>query len=125
MARNVVSMLRCGPAALRSADPVLEANAYAVASDLDLTVLLCGDAVELAVADGEVAPGDLAGTRLPPSAGGQDLRGLVESGVSVWAAAADAAHRGLDASGIIEGVRLVDQAELDELLRTAEAVLTW
>lgn len=125
MARNLVSVLRCGPAALRSADPVLEANAYAVASDLDLTVLLRGDAVELAVADGEVAPGDLAGTQLPPSAGGQDLQGLVESGLAVWAAAGDVAHRGLGASDLVRGVHLADQAELDELLRTAEAVLTW
>ena len=125
MARHVVSVLRCGPAALRSADPVLEANAYAVASDLDLTVVLRGDAVELAVAGGEIAPADLAGTQLPPSAGGQDLRGLVESGVAVCAAAADVAHRGLDASGLIDGVHLADQAELDELLRTAEAVVAW
>ena len=125
MARHVVSVLHCGPAALRSSDPVLEANAYAVASDLDLTVLLRGDAVELAVAAGEGAPGHLAGTQLPPSAGGQDLRGLVESGLAVWVAAADVTYRGLDASALIGGVHLAEEAELDELLRRAEAVLTW
>lgn len=125
MARRVVSVLRQGPGGLRAADPVLEAHAYAVASDLDLTVVLRGDAVELAV-DGEQPRAiELAGVALPSAVSGQDLRALLESGIPVCADGGDVARRGLAPADLIDGVDVADDARLDELLRSAEAVLSW
>ena len=125
MPRRVVSLLRRGPAALRASDPVLEANAYALAVDLDLTVLLVDDGVELAIAEGRETAGDLAGAQLPASAGPQDLRGLVESGVPVYAAAGALARRGLTEADLLPGVRSAEQDRVDELLTDAEAVVNW
>lgn len=125
MVRRVVSLVRSGPQALRSTEAVFEANAFAVAEDVDLTVVLAGAAVELAIAAGEVRPGDLAGVALPPAASGQDLLGLLESGVGVLVADADLQSRGLAADDLVAGVEVVDGAAVADVLRRAEAVLTW
>src|SRR5690606_14720510 len=108
--RRVVSLVRSGPQALRSTEAVFEANAFAVAEDVDLTVVLAGAAVELAIAAGEVRPGELAGVALPPAASGQDLLGLLESGVGVLVADADLQARGLAADDLVAGVEVVDGA---------------
>lgn len=125
MVRRVVSLVRSGPQALRSTEAVFEANAFAVAEDVDLTVVLAGAAVELAIAAGEVRPGELAGVALPPAASGQDLLGLLESGVGVLVADADLQARGLAADDLVAGVEVVDGAAVADVLRRAEAVLTW
>lgn len=125
MVRRVVSLVRSGPQALRSTEAVFEANAFAVAEDVDLTVVLAGAAVELAIAAGEVRPGELAGVALPPAASGQDLLGLLESGVGVLVADADLQSRGLAADDLVAGVEVVDGAAVADVLRRAEAVLTW
>jgi intracellular sulfur oxidation DsrE/DsrF family protein len=125
MARRVVSLVRRPPAALRGADPVLEANAYAVAEAVDLTVVLTGSAVELALAGGEVPPRSVGGVPLPPAAADQDLRGLLESGVDVYVAAEDLERMGIDAQQLVEGVRVTDAAAIARALRDAEAVLAW
>lgn len=125
MARRVVSLLRSPPGALRTTDPALEANAYAVAEDVDLTVVLRGDAVDFALAGGEVRPAQIAGVGIPPAAGSQDLRGLVESGVRVVAEAAALRARGIHAADLIAGVHLADDDEVIRILTDAEGVLTW
>lgn len=125
MARRVVSVLRGAPRALRATDPALEANAYAVAEDLDLTVVLRADAVELALAGGEVRPAQLAGVALPPSAGGHDLRGLVESGVQVLVDAEALSARGIRPGDIVRGVEIADTGRIFAVLSDAEGVLTW
>lgn len=125
MARRMVSVLRASPSALRATDPALEANAYAVAEDLDLTVVLRADAVELALAGGEVRPAQLAGVSLPPSAGGQDLRGLVESGVRVLVEQDALSLRGIAARDIVRGVEVADAEQIFAVLSEAEGVLTW
>jgi predicted peroxiredoxin len=125
MARRVVSVLRSAPSALRSTDPALEANAYAVAEDIDLTVVLRADAVEFAVAGGEVPPALLAGVPLPPAAGGQDLRGLVESGVRVLVDRDALAARGIGTDHVVRGVEVVGPDEIFTVLSDAEGVLTW
>jgi intracellular sulfur oxidation DsrE/DsrF family protein len=126
MARRVVSVLRgpCGAAA-RTSDPALEANAYAIAEDVDLTLVLRGASVELAVAGARAVPVELAGAALPPLAASQDLRGLVESGVEVHACAASLQGRGIPAGALVEGVEIADAAALETLLRAADAVLAW
>lgn len=125
MARRVVSVVRAAPLALRGTDPVLEANAYAVAEAVELTVVLAGEAVELAVAGGEVPPSALAGAALPPAAYDQDLRGLLESGVAVYAAAEDLERLGLRPSDLVDGIRVVDGPAVAAVLRDADAVLAW
>jgi predicted peroxiredoxin len=125
MARRIVSVVRTAPGALRATDPALEANAYAVAEDLDLTVVLRADAVELALAGGEVRPAQLAGVALPPAAGGQDLRGLVESGVRVLVEQDALSARGIAADHIVRGVEVADAERIFAVLSEAEGVLTW
>ena len=125
MARRMVSLLRSAPGALRATDPALEANAYAVAEDVDLTVVLRGSAIEFAVRGSEARPASVAGVALPPAAGSQDLRGLLESGVRVVAEAAALDARGLEASQLIDGVELANDTEIADVLAAAEGVLTW
>lgn len=125
MARRVVSVLQGVAGALLATEPALEANAYAVAEDVDLTVLLRGAAVELAVAGGEVRPGELAGVPLPPAASAQDLRGLIESGVEVLVDADGLDRLGLSPGDLVDGVEVRDPAAVAEVLRVTEAVLGW
>lgn len=125
MARRVVSLLQGVSGALLATEPALEANAYAIAEDVELTLVLCGPAVELAVAGGEVAPGELAGVALPPAASGQDLRGLIESGVEVLVTDGGLARLGLAHDDLVTGVSVRDDDALAEVLRTADAVLGW
>lgn len=125
MARRIASLLRAAPAALRATDPALEANAYAVAEDVDLTVVLQGAAVELAVAASEGRPTQVAGVSLPPAASGQDLRGLIESGVRVVAHGRDVDEHGIDRAALVPGVEVVETRTVATILSDAEGVLTW
>ena len=126
MARRVVSVLRgpCGAAA-RTSDPALEANAYAVAEDVNLTLVLRGASAELAIAGARAVPVDLAGSALPPLAASQDLRGLVESGVDVHVCRDSLESRGIDPDELVAGVEVADAAALAALLHEADAVLAW
>ena len=125
MARRVVSVLRSAAPALRPTDPALEANAFAVAEDLDLTVVLRDAAVELALRARETRPSRVAGVALPPAPTGQDLLGLLESGVRVVADAASLARHGIGDNDLIRGVEVVSTQGVVEVLTTAEGVLTW
>jgi len=125
MVRRVVSLIRWAPVALRGADPVLEANAYAVAEAVDIVLVLRGVAVELAVAAPAVEGPDPAETGLPQPISDLDLVGLLESGVEVVVAAEDLARVGLTAADLVAGVQVADAPALAAVLRTAEAVLTW
>ncbi|QBI20243.1 hypothetical protein ER308_12165 [Egibacter rhizosphaerae] len=119
MARQVVAILRRGPAAWCVRDPALDATAYALAVDVDLVLVLRGDAVEHAVA----GPSGRETSVLASSAA--DLRGLVESGVRVQAIAEDAAARGLGVAALVDGVELLEVDRLAGCLAEADAVLNW
>lgn len=125
MARRVVSLVRSAPAALRTSDPALDANTYAVAEDLDLVLVLRGPGLELALAAGEVRPEDIAGVTLPPGAGGQDLRGLVESGVRVVVDGDDVAAAGLTGRDLVDGVAVLAGTDVARLIGDADGVLVW
>jgi sulfur relay (sulfurtransferase) DsrF/TusC family protein len=125
MARQVVSLIRAYPGAVRSVEPSLEANAYAVASDVDLAVVLRGAGIELAVAGSEVCPSTLGGRALPPAASADDLRGLLESGIAVYAAVEDLTELGLSPHELVSGVQPIDAQKIADLLRSADAVLCW
>lgn len=125
MARRVVSVLTGAPAVMSPEDPVLEANIYAVAEDVDLTMLLRGGAIEYAMVSGDAPSPTLAGEPLPNTRCTRDLRGLLESGVAVYIDAVSADHQAVDLDGLIPGVGIADSRQQSELLRTADAVLHW
>lgn len=125
MARRVVSIMSGAPAAISPFDPVLEANVYAVAADVDLTVLLRGAAIEYATRLTPVPAARLAGRAMPDARCARDLRGLLESGVAVFVDADAVRRAGLRADDLVDGVRWADNDRRCELLRTADAVLHW
>lgn len=106
--RRVLSIIS-GPA---SAD-ALELSAHALAEDVELTVLLVGAAVELAV----VGEGPAAGAD-------RDLQALRASGVVVLVARDDLEARGLADAPLAEGVVAVEDDALATHLADAEVVLT-
>lgn len=125
MARRIVSIMSGAPAAVSPADPVLEANVYAVAEDIDLSVVLRGAAIEYAARTTSVEPARLAGRPLPNARCARDLRGLLESGVPVYVDADSAGGQGMYAEHLVDGVSLADTRHLADLLRSADAVLHW
>lgn len=125
MARRVVSIMSGAPAAISPADPVLEANVYAVAEEVDLVVLLRGAAVDYAARVSPVPPNQLAGCAMPDARCARDLRGLLESGIAVYVDAASASRAGLAEGDLVDGVALADDALRFRLLTTADAVLHW
>jgi predicted peroxiredoxin len=125
VARRVVSIMSGAPAAISPVDPVLEANVYAVAEDVDLSVVLRGAAIEYATKATSVPPARLAGRPLPNNRCARDLRGLLESGVLVYVDADSAANRGLHSDDLVDGVNLAGAEHLATLFRTADAVLHW
>lgn len=122
--RHVVSLVQRAPA-VAHADPSLEPNAYAVAEDVDLLLVLRGRGIEHALATAEPANAVLAGVALPGPAEAADLRGLVESGIRVLVAASDLAATGISRNDLTPGVQVVDDGEVADALRRADGVLSW
>jgi intracellular sulfur oxidation DsrE/DsrF family protein len=125
MARRLVSLVRHAPGAPRGSEPALEANAYAVTQDVDLTVVLLADAVRLAVADAETPPRLIAGAAFPPAAPAHDLRALLESGIAVLAHDEGLRRQGIEAASLLPGVRVADDAAVAAEVARADGVLTW
>lgn len=125
MARRIVSVVHRPPGGLRVVDPAMEANAYAVAEDVDLTVMLRHEGATYAVAAGDVSPAQVGGVALATGAGSQDLRGLLESGVRVVVDAAALTERGISVEALVPGVDVADDTELAAILAQAQGVLEW
>lgn len=125
MPRRLVSLIRHAPGAPRGSEPALEANAYAVTQDVDLTVVLLSDAVRLAVAAAETRPRTIAGAAFPPAAPSHDLRALLESGIRVLAHDDGMTSQGIAASDLLEGVQIADDATVAAAIDEAQGVLTW
>jgi intracellular sulfur oxidation DsrE/DsrF family protein len=125
MPRRLVSVIRHAPGAPRGSEPSLEANAYAVTQDLDLTVVLLADAVRLAVAAAETRPRSIAGAAFPPAAPSHDLRALLESGIDVLVHDDALAGQGITASDLLDGVQVVDDDRIAAAIADAHGVLTW
>lgn len=123
--RRLVSLIRHAPGAPRGSEPALEANAYAVTQDVDLTVVLLSDAVRLAVSTAEVRPRSIAGAPFPPAAPSHDLRALLESGIRVLAHRDGLTSQGIAADDLLDGVEVVDDGVVAAAIDDAEAVLTW
>ncbi len=125
MPRRLVSLIRHAPGAPRGSEPALEANAYAVTQDLDLTVVLLSDAVRLAVAAAETRPRTIAGAPFPPAAPSHDLRALLESGIRVLAHRQGLTSQGIAAADLLEGVEIVDDDAIALIIEDGQGVLTW
>lgn len=125
MPRRLISLIRHAPGAPRGSEPALEANAYAVTQDVDLTVVLLSDAVRLAVAAAETPPRAIAGAPFPPAAPSHDLRALLESGIRVLAHQGDLAGQGIAVDDLLAGVEVVGDDDVAAAIDEAEGVLTW
>jgi sulfur transfer complex TusBCD TusB component (DsrH family) len=125
MVTRVLSILRGADAgAARAADPAVDTTAFAVADDLELTVVLKDRAVELGVAGTRCRAVPLAGVEVPVAAPGTDLRALLGSGVRVYAVAEDLAARGLRPGALLDGIEPLPEADLAPLLVTHDVTLT-
>lgn len=121
---TVLSIVRGADAgSARSADPVLDVNAYAVADDVELTLVLKDRGVELAVAGGLAHPVMVAEVSVPLARPTDDLQGLIDSGVRVVAVREDLDRRGLAAPRLLAGVGIVDEAALAAMVIDHDVVL--
>lgn len=125
MPRRLVSLIRHAPGAPRGSEPSLEANAYAVTQDVDLTVVLLSDAVRLAVATADTPPFLIAGAAFPPASPSHDLRALLESGIIVLVHERDLAAQGIATSELLDGVTVTDDLGVARAVADADGVLTW
>lgn len=125
MITRVLSLVRGSDAgAARAADPALDLNAYAVAEDVELTLVLQDRGVELALASTSCEPVDLAGVEVPAAFPATDLRALLASGVRIVAVADDLVARGLGGEDLLAGIEVVDGASLARLVVEHDVTLT-
>lgn len=125
MPTRVLSLLRGADAgAARAADPALDLNAYAVAEDVELTLVLKDAAVELGLEGASSHPGAIAGIDVPAAEPATDLLALLGSGVTVLAVIEDLAARGLDPADLLPGIDVVDERDLAGLVVDHDVTLT-
>jgi sulfur relay (sulfurtransferase) DsrF/TusC family protein len=123
---RVLSILRSSdPGAPRAADPVLDLNAYALAEDVELTLVLKAAGVELGVADAHVRPARIGGRDVPAAAAEEDLSALLASGVRVLAVEEDLRARGLGDGDLLPGVTTIVEEQLANELEEHDVTLTW
>lgn len=124
MPTRVLSLLRGADAgAARAADPALDINAYAVAEDVELTLVLKDAGVELGLQRASARPGSVAGVEVPVAEPATDLLALLGSGVTVLAVTEDLTARGLDPATLLPGIDLVDERALSSLISTSDVTL--
>lgn len=122
---RVLSIIRGADAgAARANDPALDLNAYAVAEDIELTLVLKDHGVELGLAAASCHPEAIAGVDVPAAVPSTDLQALLGSGVRVLAVGRDLDARGLSAEELLDGVSVVDEAGLAALLRSSHVTLS-
>lgn len=122
---RALSILRGADAgSARTADPVLDVNAYAVADDVELTLVLKDRGVELAVLAGGSHPVTIADVGVPVASPTSDLRGLLDSGVRIVAVREDLDRRGIAAAHLVAGVEVVDEVLLAAMVIDHDVVLS-
>jgi len=92
----------------------------------DVTVLLCGNAVNYAVRTQDASGlrfGELRQTQAPRLA--QDVGSLVAKGVRVLALTNDLDDRGIAAADVVEGLEYVPRAAMARLLGQFDQVWHW
>lgn len=122
---TVLSVLRGADAgAAREADPALDVNAYAVAEDIDLTLVLKDQGVELGLVSAAPTPEVIAGLAVPAAEPATDLQALLGSGVRVCAVREDLRARGLGTGDLVEGVEPIDAEALAGMVADHDVTLT-
>lgn len=125
MVTRVLSLVRGADAgSARTADPALDINAFAIADEIELTLVLKDAGIELALADVRHHPVAVAGVEVPAADPSRDLEGLLASGVRVLAVAEDLLARGLTSDALLGGVELIEEIELPALLVAHDVTLT-
>lgn len=125
MTTRVLTILRGAEAgAARSADPAVDTTAFAVADDIELTVVLKDRAVELGLAGTRCRSAPLAGVDVPAAEPAADLRALLASGIRVLAVAEDLAVRGLRPGSLLAGIEPLPEAGLAPLIAGHDVTLT-
>ncbi|MGH3441577.1 MAG: hypothetical protein ACRDUY_05950 [Nitriliruptorales bacterium] len=126
MVTRVLSVLRSAdPGAARPADPVLDLNAYALAEDVELTLVLKAAGVELGLSGALSRAATVGGLEVPAPVAGDDLRALLASGVRVVAVEEDLSARGIDVTDLLEGIEVLPETDLGDLLVGHDVELTW
>ncbi len=122
---RVLSIVRGADAgAARPVDPALDATSFAIADEIDLTVVLKDRGVELGI-DRVCCEGTtLSGLAVPAAEPGLDLRGLIASGVRVHAVREDLAARGIEPTALVAGIEPVAEAKLAALILAHDVTLT-
>ena len=124
MPTRVLSLLRGADAgAARAADPALDLNAYAVAEDVELTLVLKDAGVELGLEHATARPGSVVGVEVPAAEPATDLLALLGSGVSILAVTEDLAARGLDPGELLPGIDIGAARHLPLLVATSDVTL--
>lgn len=125
MVTRVLSIVRGADAgAARAADPALDANAFAVADDVELTLVLKDRGIELGLADTRCSRNTLAGHDVPVAEPGTDLTALLGAGVRVLAVTEDLLVRGVAPDALLDGIEPLDEPALAALLIDHDVVLT-
>jgi predicted peroxiredoxin len=125
MPTRVLSLLRGADAgSARHRDPALDLNAYAVAEDVELTLVLKDRAVELALGESHAHPSAIAGHDVPCATPAADVQALLASGVRILAVDADLTDRGLAVGDLVDGVEVIAGADLARLLVDHDVTLT-
>lgn len=125
MRTRVLSFVRGADAgSARTADPALDLNAFAVAEDIELTLVLKDHGVELALAEAQFHPADVADVAVPWADPSTDIRALADSGVRVCAVAEDLAIRGLSDARLVDGVEVVEESGVNSLIAEHDVTLS-
>jgi intracellular sulfur oxidation DsrE/DsrF family protein len=125
MVTRVLSILRGADAgAARAFDPAVDVNAFAVADDVDLTLVLKDRGVVLGLAGTRCHRDTIAGVDVPAAEPGDDLRALLGSGVRILAVREDLEARGLDPAALLDGITTLDEGHLAGLVRDHDVTLT-
>lgn len=125
MPTTVLSIVRGADAgAARPNDPALDINAYAVAGDIELTLVLKDHGVELALGGAACHQDTIAGVEVPASVPATDLRALLDSGVGILVVEPDLRARGLAPEDLLDGVEVVDERTVAGLLAACDVTLS-
>ena len=107
-------------------DTILWVTASVKNAGGDVSVLLRGNAVNYGLA-GQDASGLVIGgvpLKVPPTID-KDVQDLMGKGVAVYAVDEDLKARGIDAKGLVPGVKVVKQSEVAKLWDSHDAVWHW
>ena len=107
-------------------DTILWLTAMCQGAGLDVTVVLCGDAVNYGVTGHQPAAVEIGGRRVAvPPAPDEDLAGLAEAGVELLYVDEDRAELGIDAGRLLDRMSPVKRSELPALCGGFDQVWHW